>query len=116
MSIGAVPNCPEMVVNSVKAVMGSKCRCMDRMDDEFEGEEAADEEQEAEQDELLFQVGKTRLRAVASCTHMLLRPNTNISVRGCVNPVSGLGGHVHATKPSSFHACLYICEQNDDII
>ena len=56
MSIGAVANCPEMVVNSVKAVMGSKCRCMDRMDDEFEGEEAADEEQEAEQDELLFQV------------------------------------------------------------
>ena len=53
MSIGAVANCPEMVVNSVKAVMGSKCRCMD---DEFEGgEEAADEEQEAEQDELLFQ-------------------------------------------------------------
>ena len=30
MSIGAVPNCPEMVVNSVKAVMGSKCKCMDR--------------------------------------------------------------------------------------
>ena len=54
MSIGAVANCPEMVVNSVKAVMGSKCKCMDR-DDDYDGADD-DEEQEAEQDELLFQV------------------------------------------------------------
>ena len=75
MSIGAVPNCPEMVVNSVKAVMGSKCRCMD--DNEFEGgEEAADEEQEAEQDELLFQCAGEVLPAlgVALASPQLFSP------------------------------------------
>ena len=93
MSIGAVANCPEMVVNSVKAVMGSKCKCMDR-DDDYDGGDD-DEEQEAEQDELLFQVttyctrlreylplvlayhasaGSRNLATIFSCMHVIIRP------------------------------------------
>jgi hypothetical protein len=53
VAIAAVPNCPEMVVACVRLVMSSKCACMDK--DEFEGDDDVDDEQEAEQDELLFQ-------------------------------------------------------------
>lgn len=42
---------PEMIVQSVRQVMSSDCKCMD--DEKFEGED--EDEEEAEQDELLFQ-------------------------------------------------------------
>ena len=53
VALAAFPNCPETVVGCVRAVMSSNCAAMDK--DDYDGEDDAEEEQEAEQDELLFQ-------------------------------------------------------------
>lgn len=125
---------PEMIIDCVRAVLKSECRCMDNED---VGGEDDDDSLEAEQDELLFEYAGDLMPALGMAMepekfapyfagflpHVIkkTKKHCNVSERSfaagslaeCLEP---LGGHLHSFVPVLLPIFLNLVKDDEDTV